>query len=131
MRLPFRTVLCFCAFAGLLAAADAKDFVNPNPLGTVTATGEAAPWVGKFDFRPAILIYPPEAIPKLPTASKQCSIPLKWANIGKSNPDPRGEKWIGPHPERLDAIYGPNPAPACVDLDTNLNPAKIKPPYQR
>ena len=133
--MPRCTVLCLLAPAALLAAsgqspaapesnshpppavADKKDFVNPNPGGLFQPPNvHSKLWnndLTKVD--PNVLT--PGSPGIVVSVVNQCSIPLKWAKAPKSAPDPRGRKWIGPHPERVDPIYGPTPAPVCTDTE--------------
>lgn len=143
--MPFRTVLCLLASAGLIAAegqsssapgsssqqppavTNKKDFVNPNLGGLIRPPDARSQSANK----PFTIVEPKSLTPdqpaKLLEGTKECSIPLKWAKIQKSAPDPRGEKWIGPHPERVDPIYGPTPAPVCMDAENKLSAKPDKP----
>jgi len=128
--MPFRTVLCLCAAAGLLAADQPaneqgsptpnprnfapKDFVNPD-LGGLLKQPRNFPKL--FRGQPFVSVTEPQ----------QCSIPLKSTKVQNGHPDPRGTKWVGPHPERIDPIYGPNPAPACREINDEKSAKGKKP----
>lgn len=102
--MPFRAVLRLCASVGLVAAAAGQ---------TASLPGQHSP--------PSLQILPQRPDLTLLDAPKQCSIPLKWANVQKSKSDPRSEKWVGPHPERVDPIYARAPAPTCTfDEETGI-----------
>jgi hypothetical protein len=113
--------------------SEKKDFVNPNPGGLLKPPAATAPNFSKLLGNGSATItepkeLPPDQAPKLMTnAAKQCSIPLKWAKIQKGTPDPRSEKWIGPHPNKIDPIYAAPPAPVCVDAE-NKPPVKPEKP---
>jgi hypothetical protein len=135
--MPFRTVLCLVGSAGLLVAVGQNssavaennqqppavtkknDFVNPNLAGLLQPPdAHSKSWNnGLMNLEPKLLA--PNQPAKLESGTKECSIPLKWARIQKSAPDRQGEKWIGPHPERMDPIYGRTPAPVCEPQKTN------------
>ncbi len=149
--MPFRTVLCLCALAALPAAAgqtspgaakqaappspttEKKDFVNPNPGGFLKPPAATAPDLSELGDGDSVIVVPKNLPPdpglKLTTSpQKQCSIPLKWAKVQKSAPDPRGRKWIGPHPERIDPMYAAPPAPVCLDADNKTPDKPNNPP---
>lgn len=146
--MPFRTVLCLCASAVLLAAADQtssapgptgpqrpatgskKDFLNPNLGALLQWSGE------RLKPAPHLYIVPPPGLAGpgplvgLANGSKQCSIPLKWAKVQPGAADPRGEIRMPPHAGRVDPMYGSTPAPVCTDSDqsaeSNSNQLKRK-----
>ncbi|MBV8552303.1 MAG: hypothetical protein JOY54_13455 [Acidobacteriaceae bacterium] len=123
--MPFRTMLCFFAAVGILTAGDKKDFLNPNPGGVQKAPGnKTAPFDGRVDVTRLLSNLPSNQSAKLPSAKKECSIPLRWGKVD-IEPGP-GIKSV-PHPEQFDGMYAPNPAPSCLSAENEMpGPSKEK-----